>query len=155
MTNLTAGASTGNFNIGALISGAFSVLHGALPSFLALAVIPVVPTVLSLIFVGTPTAGDEGAYLKATGVFTLGSVILSLMIQGAMVYGAFNQMRGRPFSVAESLSKGFVRANVMSYPDFLKAGYEEKHCKTAGTLRQESKEYVVQDGDIMHILAST
>jgi ribosome-binding ATPase len=57
-------------------------------------------------------------------------------------------------AIHTDLSKGFVRANVMSYPVFLAAGYEEKHCKTAGTLRQESKEYVVQDGDIMHILAN-
>ena len=57
-------------------------------------------------------------------------------------------------AIHTDLSKGFVRANVMSYPDFLAAGYEEKNCKTAGTLRQESKEYVVQDGDIMHILAN-
>ncbi len=57
-------------------------------------------------------------------------------------------------AIHTDLSKGFVRANVMSYPDFLAAGYEEKNCKTAGTLRQESKEYIVQDGDIMHILAN-
>jgi len=57
-------------------------------------------------------------------------------------------------AIHTDLSKGFVRANVMSYPDFLAAGYEEKHCKTAGTLRQESKEYIVKDGDIMHILAN-
>lgn len=57
-------------------------------------------------------------------------------------------------AIHTDLSKGFVRANVMGYDDFLKAGYEEKHCKTAGTLRQESKEYVVTDGDIMHILAN-
>lgn len=57
-------------------------------------------------------------------------------------------------AIHTDLSKGFVRANVMSYPDFLAAGYEEKHCKSNGTLRQESKEYVVQDGDIMHILAN-
>ena len=47
-----------------------------------------------------------------------------------------------------------MRANVMSYADFLTAGYEEKNCKAAGTLRQEAKEYVVKDGDIMHILAN-
>jgi ribosome-binding ATPase YchF (GTP1/OBG family) len=52
------------------------------------------------------------------------------------------------------LSKGFIRAELMSYDDFLKAGYEEKNCKAAGTFRLESKEYVVQDGDIMHIRAS-
>jgi ribosome-binding ATPase len=57
-------------------------------------------------------------------------------------------------AIHTDLSKGFVRANVMSYTDFLAAGYEEKNCKTAGTLRQESKEYIVQDGDIMHILAN-
>jgi ribosome-binding ATPase YchF (GTP1/OBG family) len=57
-------------------------------------------------------------------------------------------------AIHTDLSKGFVRANVMSYADFLAAGYEEKNCKTHGTLRQESKEYVVQDGDIMHILAN-
>jgi ribosome-binding ATPase YchF (GTP1/OBG family) len=57
-------------------------------------------------------------------------------------------------AIHTDLSKGFVRANVMSYADFLAAGYEEKHCKANGTLRQESKEYKVLDGDIMHILAN-
>jgi ribosome-binding ATPase YchF (GTP1/OBG family) len=57
-------------------------------------------------------------------------------------------------AIHTDLSKGFVRANVMSYADFLAAGYEEKNCKANGTLRQESKEYIVQDGDIMHILAN-
>jgi len=57
-------------------------------------------------------------------------------------------------AIHTDLSKGFVRANVMSYADFLAAGYEEKVCKANGTLRQEAKEYIVQDGDIMHILAN-
>ena len=57
-------------------------------------------------------------------------------------------------AIHTDLSKGFVRANVMSYSDFLAAGYEEKVCKANGTLRQESKEHIVQDGDIMHILAN-
>ena len=57
-------------------------------------------------------------------------------------------------AIHTDLSKGFVRANVMGYADFLTAGYEEKNCKSAGTFRNESKEYVVQDGDIMHILAN-
>jgi len=57
-------------------------------------------------------------------------------------------------AIHTDLSKGFVRANVMSYADFLAAGYEEKNCKANGTLRQEAKEYVVHDGDVMHILAN-
>ncbi len=57
-------------------------------------------------------------------------------------------------AIHTDLSKGFIRAEVMSYDDFLKAGYEEKICKSTGTFRLESKEYIVQDGDIMHIRAS-
>jgi ribosome-binding ATPase YchF (GTP1/OBG family) len=57
-------------------------------------------------------------------------------------------------SIHTDLAKGFIRAEVMGYDDFLKASYEEKNCKAAGTFRLESKEYVVKDGDIMHIRAS-
>jgi len=57
-------------------------------------------------------------------------------------------------AIHTDLSKGFVRANVMSHADFLAAGYEEKNCKANGTLRQESKEYLVKDGDVMHVLAN-
>jgi ribosome-binding ATPase len=52
------------------------------------------------------------------------------------------------------LARGFVRAEVMSYADFEAAGFAEKECKARGTFRLESKEYVVKDGDIMHIRAS-
>jgi ribosome-binding ATPase YchF (GTP1/OBG family) len=52
------------------------------------------------------------------------------------------------------LAKGFVRAEVVSYADFQKHG-SMKEAKTHGVYRLESKTYVVQDGDIMHILAST
>lgn len=45
--------------------------------------------------------------------------------------------------------KGFIRAEVIHYDDFLK--YEsESACRDAGKLSMEGKEYVVQDGDIMH-----
>lgn len=57
-------------------------------------------------------------------------------------------------SIHTDLAKGFIRAEVMSYDDFLKASYEEKNAKAAGTFRLESKDYIVQDGDIMHIRAS-
>ena len=45
--------------------------------------------------------------------------------------------------------KGFIRAEVMSYDDFIKYG-SEAAVKDAGKLRVEGKGYVVQDGDIMH-----
>ncbi len=47
--------------------------------------------------------------------------------------------------------KGFIRAEVAAYDDFVKFR-GEKGAKEAGRLRAEGKEYVVQDGDVMHFL---
>jgi GTP-binding protein YchF len=47
--------------------------------------------------------------------------------------------------------KGFIRAEVASYDDFVK--YKgEKGCREVGKLRAEGKAYVVVDGDVMHFL---
>ncbi len=47
--------------------------------------------------------------------------------------------------------KGFIRAEAMKYDDFIK--YKgELGCREEGKLRQEGREYVVQDGDIFHFL---
>jgi len=45
--------------------------------------------------------------------------------------------------------KGFIRAEVISYKDYKQYGSESK-VKEAGKMRVEGKEYVVQDGDVMH-----
>ncbi|MBP9019278.1 MAG: redox-regulated ATPase YchF [Rikenellaceae bacterium] len=45
--------------------------------------------------------------------------------------------------------KGFIRAEVIKYEDFIKYG-SEAACKEAGKMNVEGKDYVVQDGDIMH-----
>lgn len=45
--------------------------------------------------------------------------------------------------------KGFIRAEVIKYEDFVALG-SEAACKEAGKLNVEGKEYVAQDGDIMH-----
>ena len=45
--------------------------------------------------------------------------------------------------------KGFIRAEVIKYEDFLKFGSEAK-VKEAGKLSVEGKEYIVQDGDMMN-----
>lgn len=45
--------------------------------------------------------------------------------------------------------KGFIRAEVIKYADFLEYG-SEAACRDAGKLNIEGKEYVVTDGDIMH-----
>ena len=45
--------------------------------------------------------------------------------------------------------KGFIRAEVIKYDDFVRLG-SEAACKEAGKMNVEGKEYVAQDGDIMH-----
>ena len=45
--------------------------------------------------------------------------------------------------------KGFIRAEVMKYDDFVSYGSEAK-VREAGKLSVEGKEYVVSDGDVMH-----
>ena len=45
--------------------------------------------------------------------------------------------------------KGFIRAEVIAYDDYVNYG-SENACKDAGKLSIEGKEYVVQDGDVMH-----
>ncbi|MGL5786867.1 MAG: redox-regulated ATPase YchF [Bacteroidales bacterium] len=45
--------------------------------------------------------------------------------------------------------KGFIRAEVIKYEDFITYG-SEAACKEAGKMSVEGKEYVAQDGDIMH-----
>ena len=45
--------------------------------------------------------------------------------------------------------KGFIKAEVISYQDFIAYG-SESACRDAGKLAIEGKEYVVHDGDVMH-----
>ena len=45
--------------------------------------------------------------------------------------------------------KGFIRAEVISFEDYQQYG-SENEVKEAGKMRIEGKEYIVQDGDVMH-----
>jgi ribosome-binding ATPase len=47
--------------------------------------------------------------------------------------------------------RGFIRAQVIAYADFIACGGETK-AKEAGKMRAEGKEYVVNDGDVIHFL---
>ena len=51
--------------------------------------------------------------------------------------------------IHSDFEKGFIRAEVIAYNDFVEYGSEAK-VKEAGKLRVEGKEYIVKDGDVMH-----
>jgi ribosome-binding ATPase YchF (GTP1/OBG family) len=45
--------------------------------------------------------------------------------------------------------RGFIRAEVIAYDEYVK-NKGEQGSKEAGKMRLEGKEYIVQDGDVMH-----
>ena len=51
--------------------------------------------------------------------------------------------------IHNDFEKGFIRAETISYEDFVKFGGEAK-AKEAGAMRSEGKDYIVQDGDVLH-----
>ncbi|VFP85953.1 redox-regulated ATPase YchF [Candidatus Erwinia haradaeae] len=53
--------------------------------------------------------------------------------------------------IHSDFKKGFIRSQTISFDDFINYN-GEKGAKEAGKIRSEGKEYIVQDGDIMHFL---
>ena len=52
-------------------------------------------------------------------------------------------------AIHTDFEKGFIKADVISYEDFVATG-SEAAAKDAGKMRLEGKGYIVQDGDVMH-----
>ena len=52
--------------------------------------------------------------------------------------------------IHSDLARGFIRAEVMKYPDLMELGSEEK-VKSAGKLGVKGRDYVVEDGDVLFI----
>ncbi len=57
-------------------------------------------------------------------------------------------------AIHSDLQKGFIRAEVMKYDDLIAAG-SEAALRASGKLRLEGRDYVVKDGDIVHIRHSS
>ena len=53
--------------------------------------------------------------------------------------------------IHSDMQRGFIRAEVIGYADFLACG-SEAAARERGKLRVEGKDYIVQDGDLMHFL---
>jgi hypothetical protein len=51
--------------------------------------------------------------------------------------------------IHSDIERGFIRAEVVRFEDLIELGSEAR-CREAGKLRLEGKEYVVQDGDVIH-----
>ena len=74
---------------------------------------------------------------------------------GTQVVRAWTLERGQTAydaagKVHTDMQRGFIRAEVISYPDLMSAG-DFATARQQGMVRLEGKEYLVQDGDILHI----
>ena len=84
--------------------------------------------------------------------------LLTFFTAGPMEARAWTVRSGSTAPVAagrihSDIQRGFIRANVISYDDYVALG-GESGAREAGKLRQEGKEYVVVDGDVIHFLHS-
>ncbi len=89
-----------------------------------------------------------------TGFHTLG--LISFFTAGPKEVRAWTIRKGwkAPQAAGEihtDFEKGFIRAEVIKYEDYIKYG-SEAACKAAGVMKVEGKDYVVQDSDVMHFL---
>lgn len=69
----------------------------------------------------------------------------------AWTYTKGTKAPGAAGVIHSDFERGFIRAEVIKYDDYVALG-SEKGCREAGKLSIEGKDYVVQDGDIMHFL---
>lgn len=89
-----------------------------------------------------------------TGYETLG--LISYFTAGEKEVRAWTIQQGWKAPLAAGVihtdfEKGFIRAEVIAFADFVRLG-SEAAARGEGVLRTEGKEYVVQDGDVMHFL---
>ncbi len=108
---------------------------------------------------------DREAFLRESGIaepararFIRASYalleLISFFTTGKDEVRAWTIRRGTPAKNAagkihSDIERGFIRAEVVRYDDFIALGSEAK-CREAGKLRLEGKDYVVEDGDIVH-----
>ena len=102
----------------------------------------------------------EDLGLKEPGASVLIRAAYKLLKQQTYFTAGVKEVRAWTINIGDSapqaagvihtdFEKGFIRAEVIAYEDFVKYGSEAK-VKEAGKMRVEGKEYIVQDGDIMH-----
>ncbi|NDV47098.1 redox-regulated ATPase YchF [Paludibacter sp. 221] len=102
----------------------------------------------------------EEVGLKESGVARLIKAAYKLLDLQTYITAGVQEVRAWTFErgwkapqcagvIHTDFEKGFIRAEVIKYDDFISYG-SEAACKEAGKMSVEGKEYIVQDGDIMH-----
>jgi ribosome-binding ATPase YchF (GTP1/OBG family) len=108
---------------------------------------------------------EKEEFLKSSGIETSG---LDLIIKsgydmlGLITFFTVGETETRAWKIVNGakapqaagvihsdFEKGFIRAETISFKDFVLYNGEQG-CKDAGKMKTEGKDYIVQDGDVMH-----
>src|SRR5262245_56209692 len=112
-TSVSTRYAEGDFSVGRVFNRTFSVLTGNFLTFFTVTAVASLPTVLlseSTTFATRLASGEDlalGIGLVLLGLFV--SIVLYTLSQAIVLYGAFQDMRGRPVRLGESLQVGLRR----------------------------------------------
>lgn len=102
-------ATSAPFRVGVALSKTFDLFTRQFGKFVLLSLIPMVPLlVLALIVLGRPAAPATLGFLAI--ITALLTFVLSIVAQATTLYGAFQAMRGQPFTIGQSFQVGLGRA---------------------------------------------
>ena len=117
--------------------------------------------------IATMEPGDRQEYLESLGLHETGLarvVTAAYALLGLQTFFTVGPKEARAWTVKKGarapqaageihgdFEKKFIRAETVAYDDYIRLN-GETGAKEAGRMRSEGKEYVVQDGDVMHIL---
>jgi hypothetical protein len=98
------------FRVGTVMNKTFAILSHQFGKFILLALLPMAPLLL-LILGAVSSSGAPGAGFALAGAGTgILTFVLQTVAQATSLYGAFQDMRGQPFTIGQSIRIGLARA---------------------------------------------
>jgi hypothetical protein len=111
-TSLSAHFAEGDFRVGRVLNRTSSVLSRNFLPFFVVTAIANLPGALLIKVSSDPDSTSPEAVFQNLGLIMIGlilTIVLNVLCQAVVLYGAFQDMRGRPVNLAESLQVGFRR----------------------------------------------
>jgi hypothetical protein len=103
-----AGAGAG-LHVGRVLGRSITVLFRSYPKYILFGAVIALPNLITALYYGGIRAQALHASRPATWAITVLGLVVYALCQSAMVYGAFQDIRGRRFDLAASVSRGLRR----------------------------------------------
>lgn len=112
------GVGSEGFRVGRVLSKSLAVLMGNFPKYFLFGAVMALPNLVSIFInasvgpAGQPVRPDQlftTAAIIGTGIFVIIWIVVFGTCQSAMIYGAFQDVRGRPFEIGASIRRGLSR----------------------------------------------